>query len=59
MCARCRQITADVDLDSTITTKRGRVIDIRWMMISMISEYARHNGHADIVRELIDGATGE
>jgi len=28
-------------------------------MLSMIQEYARHNGHADILRELIDGSTGE
>jgi hypothetical protein len=59
MCERNRQITADVDPASTITTKRGRVMDIRCVMIGMITEYARHNGHADILRELIDGVTGE
>ena len=59
MCERNRQITADVDLDATITTKRGRVMDIRCVMIGMIIEYARHNGHADILREIIDGVTGE
>lgn len=59
MCERNRQITADVDPNSTITTKRGRVMDIRCVMIGMITEYARHNGHADILRELIDGVTGE
>lgn len=59
MCERSRAITADIDLDSTYTTKRGRTIDVRWTMISMIGEYARHNGHADIIRELIDGTTGE
>jgi hypothetical protein len=59
LCERNRRITADVDPNSTITTKRGRVYDIRAVMIGMIHEYARHNGHADIVRELIDGVTGE
>ena len=59
LCERVRGITADVDPNATITTKRGRVVDIRWIMIGMIHEYARHNGHADVVRELIDGVTGE
>jgi Protein of unknown function (DUF664) len=58
-CARARTITADLDLDSTVTTRRGNSMDARWFMISMLSEYARHNGHADVVRELIDGTTGE
>ena len=59
LCERIRGITADVDPNRTITTKRGRVMDIRGIMIGMIHEYARHNGHADVVRELIDGVTGE
>lgn len=33
--------------------------DIRWVFIHMIEEYARHNGHADLIRERIDGATGD
>ncbi|MBA3628913.1 MAG: DinB family protein [Actinobacteria bacterium] len=32
---------------------------LRWIMMHMIEETARHNGHADIIRELIDGITGE
>ena len=32
---------------------------LRWIYTHMIEEYARHNGHADLLRELIDGATGE
>jgi uncharacterized protein DUF664 len=50
---------AMADLDRTFTTKRGNTIDIRYVMIHMIEDYARHNGHADIPRELIDGTTGE
>jgi hypothetical protein len=37
----------------------GQVRDIRWIYVHMIEEYARHNGHADLIRERIDGATGE
>ncbi|WP_043263179.1 DinB family protein [Streptomyces sp. CT34] len=36
---------------------RGRV-SLRWVLIHMIEEYARHNGHADLLRERIDGAIG-
>ena len=32
---------------------------LRWIMIHMIEEYARHNGHADLLRERIDGSTGD
>jgi hypothetical protein len=34
-------------------------LSLRWIMVHMIEEYARHNGHADLLRELIDGAVGE
>jgi hypothetical protein len=34
-------------------------VPLRWIMIHMIEEYARHNGHADLLRERIDGETGE
>ena len=33
--------------------------DLRWVMVHMIEEYARHNGHADLLREAIDGVTGD
>ena len=32
---------------------------LRWVMTHMIEEYARHNGHADLIRERLDGSTGE
>jgi hypothetical protein len=32
---------------------------VRWVLVHMIEEYSRHNGHADLLREQIDGATGE
>ncbi|MEU8547970.1 DinB family protein [Streptomyces roseoverticillatus] len=37
---------------------RNKEFDLRWIYIHMIEEYARHNGHADLIRERIDGATG-
>ncbi len=37
---------------------RGR-FSLRWIILHMIEEYARHNGHADLIRESIDGETGE
>jgi len=37
----------------------GRTPSLRWILCHMIEEYARHNGHADIIRESVDGLTGE
>ncbi|MFE6062705.1 DinB family protein [Streptomyces sp. NPDC056431] len=37
----------------------GKQYNLRWIYLHMIEEYARHNGHADLVRERIDGATGD
>ncbi|MFG1707826.1 DinB family protein [Nonomuraea sp. M3C6] len=37
----------------------GRASSLRWILVHMIEEYARHNGHADLLRESVDGLTGE
>ena len=37
----------------------GRRVSLRWILVHMIEEYARHNGHADLLRERIDGVTGD
>ena len=37
----------------------GNRFSVRWNLMKVIGEYARHNGHADIIRQRIDGATGE
>ena len=37
----------------------GRAPSLRWILCHMVEEYARHNGHADLIRESLDGATGE
>jgi hypothetical protein len=59
-CGRSREIVAAAkSLDVTGIRKRtGEPIALRRIMVDMIAEYARHNGHADLLRERIDGATG-
>jgi uncharacterized damage-inducible protein DinB len=61
-CQQCRDVTAGLSLDEVVPSRGHhpeRVRNIRWIYLHMIEEYARHNGHADIVRERIDGATGD
>jgi uncharacterized damage-inducible protein DinB len=48
-----------LDVESVLTSpKTGETFTLRWILVHMIEEYARHNGHADLVRESIDGLTG-
>ena len=57
-CARSRSIFAGVgSLDETRTRRKGP-LSIRWVVVHMVEEYARHNGHADLLRERVDGVTG-
>jgi len=46
------------DLDATRTTELAGTRSVRWVLTHMIEETARHAGHADIIREQIDGTTG-
>ena len=57
-CRLAQTSLALVDLD-TVIHRNERWFDVRWIYLHMIEEYARHNGHADLLRELIDGATGD
>ncbi|MFH9243947.1 DinB family protein [Streptomyces lydicus] len=59
-CERSRQITAAAaSLDETGIRKRtGEPFSLRALLVDMIAEYARHNGHADLLREAIDGSIG-
>ncbi len=50
---------ADIDLDATGTAWFGDEVSMRWVMIHMLEELARHAGHMDIMRELIDGKIGD
>ncbi len=59
--AQCRAADEAVrakSLDDTFT-HRDNQVSLRWVYVHMIEDYARHNGHADLLRERIDGATGE
>lgn len=54
--ARSREAVAERRLDDSMP---GEDHTLRWIYLHMIEEYARHNGHADLLRERVDGATGE
>ena len=59
-CAHARErVAAAPSLDVTGTGRDGERYSLRWIMVHMIEEYARHNGHADLLRERIDGAVGD
>ncbi|WP_216896406.1 DinB family protein [Nocardia alni] len=58
--ALCDAAVARLDLDYTFVHPHwDREISLRWVYLHMVTEYARHNGHADLLRERIDGVTGE
>jgi len=61
-CARCREIVAGHALDVTsVQTDRhtGEPFTLRWIVNHLIEETARHLGHIDLIREYVDGTTGE
>ena len=49
----------DLGQPATRSWPDGRSPSLRWILCHMIEEYARHNGHADLIRESVDGSTGE
>ena len=54
-----RRAAAGRELDGTFVHERRKVVmSVRWVYLHMIEEYARHNGHAGLLRQRIDGATG-
>jgi uncharacterized damage-inducible protein DinB len=61
-CAVSRQIVAQAasldDLSKVPSERTGQAFSLRWIVSHMIEEYARHNGHADLLRECVDGSTG-
>ncbi|HEV3227305.1 MAG TPA: DinB family protein [Acidimicrobiales bacterium] len=60
---RCREVeaaAATLEENGAVHASHGRgPVSLRWIMIHMVEEYARHNGHADLLRERIDGITGD
>jgi uncharacterized damage-inducible protein DinB len=57
-CARSREVAARFDLDHVAPHPQLGEVSLRWILVHLIEETARHAGHADILRELIDGHTG-
>jgi len=57
-CLAADDAACAMSLDDTFDGRNGP-ISLRWVYVHMIEEYARHNGHADLLRERIDGATGD
>ena len=57
-CLAADRAVRTLSLDHTFEGRNGP-ISLRWVYVHMIEEYARHNGHADLIRESIDGATGD
>ena len=58
-CARSRAVAAAHALDDTAVNRRGRVFSLRFVLLHLVEETARHLGHLDVLRELADGTTGE
>jgi hypothetical protein len=58
-CAAADAAVRDRSLDDTFVHPRRGDTSIRWVYVHMVEEYARHNGHADLIRERLDGATGD
>ena len=64
-CERSRAAAADALADggldrlAALPWDNGDTPSLRWIVVHMIEEYARHNGHADLLRESVDGETGE
>jgi hypothetical protein len=62
--ARSRSLVAEALGDGGLgrlarrTWPDGRAPSLRWILVHLIEEYARHNGHADLLRESVDGLTG-
>lgn len=61
-CGRSREVVRDagrLDQRSARPRRDGQYVDLRWVLLHMIEETARHAGHADLLREAVDGVVGE
>jgi uncharacterized damage-inducible protein DinB len=55
-----RLVTEAPSLDTIgLGVRQGEQVSLRWILVHMIEEYARHNGHADLLRQRIDGSVGD
>jgi uncharacterized damage-inducible protein DinB len=63
--ARSRSAVAEALADGGLeqlarrAQRDGQVPSLRWIVVHLVEEYSRHNGHADLLREWVDGLTGE
>jgi uncharacterized damage-inducible protein DinB len=57
-CEHSRAIVASHDLGALGRQRDGTQVSLRWILTHMIEEYSRHNGHADLLRERLDGEVG-
>jgi len=57
--AATNAVIDELPLDQLGTAWFGDAVTLRWVMVHMLEEWARHAGHMDIIRELIDGTTGD
>ncbi|MER6398745.1 DinB family protein [Kitasatospora sp. NPDC086009] len=58
-CDHARELVAAAESLDSLGHHGEEAFSLRWILTHMIEEYARHNGHADLLREHLDGATGE
>jgi len=58
-CDHARALVAAAPSLDVTGFRRSGYVSLRWVLTHMIEEYARHNGHADLLRERLDGSTGE
>ena len=58
MRAHARAVYANLDLDAPVDV-HGQEAEARDIVVHLVEEYARHVGHADLLRECIDGRTGQ
>ena len=57
---RARHVAAATPFDAlSVGRRENKQVRLRWILVHLVEEYARHCGHADLLREAIDGATGD
>lgn len=57
---RARQLASTAPFDAlSVGQRENQQVTLRWILVHLVEEYARHCGHADLLREAIDGATGD
>jgi uncharacterized damage-inducible protein DinB len=54
-----RQLEGETDLGRMVRTRQGEPVQVRDVLVHLVEEYARHCGHADLLREAIDGRVGQ